>query len=146
MISPLSDCFCFFCERPDRPIATGRDWHVLAAASGWHPPRDADAAFHEPCFAAFLRYGAHDWYGGYKVVGGRYGELLEDCYECHGSATAWIDTSRLRHARAMLMDNAGERGMATLFHMDCLKRVMALTDAERGYVVVSHEVIEPSAG
>src|SRR5574341_349184 len=112
---------CFFCERPDRPIDTDRDWHVLAAARGWHPPREADAVFHERCFAEFLRHGAHDWYGGYKVMGGRYGELSEDCYEC----SACIDTRRLRHARAMLMDNAGERGMATLFHVDCLERVMA---------------------
>jgi hypothetical protein len=142
---PMSECFCFFCERPDRPIDTSRDWHVLAAAGGWRPPREADVVFHERCFAEFLSHCG--WYGGYKTMGGRYGELAsEDCYECCGSATARIDRSRLRHARAMLMDNAGERGAATLFHLDCLERVMALTDAVRGYVVASHEVIEALDG
>ncbi len=138
---------CFFCERADRPIDTERDWHVLALKEGWRPPRDRDAVFHAGCFDEFLSHSAHDWCGGYRVMGGRCGELLSnDCYECRGSATARIDTGRLRHVRAMLMDLAGERGMATLFHTDCLERVMALTDADRGYVVVSHEVIEPMDG
>ncbi len=138
---------CFFCERPDQPIDIDRDWHVLAAKDGWRPTRDADAVLHEHCFKEFLRHGAHCWYGGFKLMGGRYGELeSNDCFECRGSGTAGIDTRRLRHARAILIDVAGERGMATLFHVDCLDRVMGLTDVDRGYVVVSHEVIEPLDG
>ncbi len=142
----MTECFCFFCKRPDRPIDTDRDWYVLAAAGGWRPSRDADAVFHERCFAEFLRDDAHDWYGGYKVMGGRYGELSDaDCYECRGSATARIDITRLRHARAMLKDS-GECGMATLLHLDCLEHVMALPAAERDYVVVLHQALYPLDG
>src|SRR5262245_18850289 len=90
---------CFLCERPDRPIDTDHDWHFRAFASGFRPALAADAVFHEPCFAEFLRDHAHNWYGGYQLMGGRYGELEDEvCYECRGAATARIDTRRLRHA------------------------------------------------
>jgi hypothetical protein len=37
MTSPVTDCFCFFCERPDRPNDTDRDWHTLALAKSQAP-------------------------------------------------------------------------------------------------------------